>query len=141
MKRCLVLLVFVIGMNVSGFAQCSAFPCVVATVTLTDQSKKIPVTSIYTPPTSGVFRVNAYMSATTGNNGGEYWQLTLQWADEIGSQQGYTAAFTGSNNAATAAFVVRDLGGSSISYATTFNHQGGTEPLKYNVFIVIEQLE
>jgi hypothetical protein len=101
MKRCLVLLVFVIGMNVSGFAQCSAFPCVVATVTLTDQSKKIPVTSIYTPPTSGVFRVNAYMSATTGNNGGEYWQLTLQWADEIGSQQGYTAAFTGSNNAAT----------------------------------------
>jgi hypothetical protein len=120
---------------------CSPFPCVVTTVTLTNQSKAIPATTIYTPNTDGLFRVSAYLSLTTVKNvNNEGWELLLAWTDEIGTKKANTNSYNGGSNALTDTFVVRGIAGQPLGY-TTNPISGGGPQSNYNLFIVVEELE
>jgi hypothetical protein len=141
MKRYLVAL-FLFGLSVSGFAhaQCAAFPCVVATVSLTNQSHTIPNTPIFTPPASGIFRINAYLSVAKSHNTLANWDLLLTWTDDNGVMKATTQAWQHIPNAANATFVVQDVGGQPLFYKTR-SEDGASHGLTYNLFIVVEQLQ
>ena len=108
MKHYLVAL-FLFGLSVSGFAkaQCAAFPCVVATVTLTNQSHSILNTPIFTPTASGIFRISAYLSTSAGNNQSALWLLFVGWTDDNGARKVGTGAPPSGSNAAIATFVAQ----------------------------------
>ena len=63
MKQRLLLTTFLVVFCVSGFAQqanrqnpsCASFPCIVASISLVNQSMSVSQAPIYTPTTSGVF--------------------------------------------------------------------------------------
>jgi hypothetical protein len=141
MKRSLVGL-FVLALSLGGFAhaQCVAFPCVVASVSLTNQSKPIPATSIYTPPVSGLFRISAYLSLARSHTQNQYWDVLLRWTDDNGMMQAASGHTTErSSNAFMATAVVQDLGGEPIRYKTTPG--GEARGQSYNLFITVEQLQ
>jgi hypothetical protein len=139
MKRYLVAL-FLFGLSVSGFAQtqCAAFPCVVATVSLTNQSQAIPNTPIFTPTASGVFRISAYLSTSAGNHSA-LWQLFVGWTDDNGARKASTAAPPSGSNANIATFVAQDVAGVPLSYQT--KPIGNVSGMTYNFSIVVEQLQ
>ena len=139
MKRYLVAL-FLFGLSVSGFAQaqCAAFPCVVATVSLTNQSHAIPNTPIFTPTASSVFRISAYLTTSAGNRSA-LWQLFVGWTDDNGARKASTATAPSNSNANIATFVVQDVAGVPLSYQTKpIGNVGG---MTYNFSIVVEQLQ
>ena len=141
MKRYLVSL-FVLALSLSGFAhaQCAAFPCVVATISLTNQNTSIPNTPIFTPVTTGIFRISAYLSTTRAHVRGGLWLVQLKWTDDNGTVKDVTVAHERSSNAFIATAVVQDIGGQPLLYATT--PQGGAGgSMTYNLFIVVEQLQ
>src|SRR3977135_389071 len=82
MKGYLVIL-FVLALSLAGFAhaQCAAFPCVVATVSLTNQSANIPMTPIFTPASNGCFRVAGYISTSNGTRSNAIWTVDLGFTD------------------------------------------------------------
>src|SRR5581483_7311667 len=88
MKLLRLLALLVIGFSASAFAQCAAFPCVVASLALTNQSQAIPATAIFTPTANGVFRISSYISTSTGTNKNATWEAFEGWTDEIGPRQG-----------------------------------------------------
>jgi hypothetical protein len=142
MKHYLVAL-FLFGLSVSGFAQtqCSAFPCVVATVTLTNQSQAIPSTPFFTPAQDGMFRMNVYLSTTASTNKGAYCAVFAGWTDENGSRKWQSQANQNNSNAGySSSFVVRDLGGQPLLYQTKPNQGQGTG-MTYELFITVEQLQ
>lgn len=140
MKRCLILF-FSVGLSAVASAQtCSSFPCIVATVTLMDQSAAIPNTPIFTPSANGIFRITAYLSTTASTNKGARWSILTGWTDENGFRYGYGDAFSGGSDANTATSVARDLAGQPLLYSTRLYQTGGT-PMTYNLFITVEQLQ
>jgi hypothetical protein len=142
MKRYLVAL-FLFGLSVSGFAhaQCTTFPCVVATVTLTNQSQAIPATPFFTPTQDGVFRMNVYLSTSASTNKNAYCWVFAGWTDENGLRKwGENPNQNSSTAGYDSTFVVRDLGGQPLFYQTA-PHQGAGTGMTYNLFIVVEQLQ
>jgi hypothetical protein len=143
MKRYLVAL-FLFGLSVSGFAQtqCAAFPCVVATVSLTNQSQNIPKTPIFTPTTSGVFRINAYMSTSPGTVKRAVWGFYLGSTGDNGARQYATGSGPSSDNGYNATFVTQDVGGQPLFYQTKLTAGGnGNGGMTYNLYITVEQLQ
>src|SRR6266446_10086734 len=116
MKSYLVAL-FLFGLSVSGFAhaQCAAFPCVVASVSLNDQSQAISSTPVFTPTADGVFRISLYLSTSAGTNKRAYWSTYVGWTDAHGTKQDpFTSALQ--NSASGANIVVQDVGGQPLLY-------------------------
>jgi hypothetical protein len=82
MKRCLLLGVFLVALSASGFGQeaknqnspCSSLPCIVASVSLTNQTESVYQVPIYTPPTTGLFRISYY--EIVGQRGFGVWTFT-----------------------------------------------------------------
>ena len=139
MKRYLVAL-FLFGLSVSGFAQtqCTAFPCVVATVSLTNQSQNILKTPIFTPTTSGVFRINTYVTASHGNSNNAEWFVYLGWTDDLGAKSWTLNAYENTSNAPNTTFAVEDIAGQPIFYRTKSVRGAG---VTYSLFITVEQLQ
>jgi hypothetical protein len=140
MKRYLVAL-FLFGLSVSGFAhaQCAAFPCVVASVSLPNQSQAIPNTPIFTPTANGIFRINAYATASKGNNQSAQWVVYFGWTDDLGARKSTTTAYENSSNAPNTTFIVQDVAGLPLSYQT--KPSGNVSGATYNLNIVVEQLQ
>jgi hypothetical protein len=137
MKRYLSL-VFLFGLSLSASAQtCTTFPCVVASVSLTNQSQRIAPTPIFTPPASGVFRVSAYMSASTGPKNAE-WELFVSWTDDLGLK--FSVLDARENGFNDLSLVVQAVGGQPLLYQTGHT-RGGLREMTYNLFITVEQLE
>jgi len=141
MKRVLLILAIWSAMSVVALAQCAAMPCVVATTSLTKQTHGIPPTTFFTPATDGMFRISAYLGTTkaaTNNAGG--WLLVFRWNDGVRDRNTGTAAASASSNAGNATIVVYAVGGQPLEYRTLI--VGGTaEGMKYDLHIVVEQLE
>src|SRR5262249_14381074 len=80
MQRHLLLSAFLIAFCVNGFGQeatirsssCPSFPCVVASIALVNQTQSIHQVPIYTPTTTGFFRVS-YVEQTGQVGFGGIW--------------------------------------------------------------------
>jgi hypothetical protein len=146
MNRLLLLTALLVALATSGFSQaaknesssCSSFPCIVASVSLTNQSTPAREVVIYTPPTSGLFRVAYYEVVAPGTGSG--WMFTWQWTDDFQEETfgpfqldpGYyfNAGIQG----------MRVSGGHPITYTVT--PVIGTKGLEvYNFFATVEQLQ
>jgi hypothetical protein len=141
MKRCLLsclLLVTVFSLGASA-QQCSPLPCIVATASLTGQSGPLPLTTVYTPPASGMFRVSTYLSVSKTRNVTPTWILTFGWTDDNGPRNTTTSATQNGSNANAATAVIQSVGGQPLAYSTRL--QGEDGETTYNVFIVVEQLQ
>jgi hypothetical protein len=140
MKRCLLLGALVIAFSVSGFGQegqeerspCASFPCIVASVALVNQTMSVHQVPVYTPSTTGFFRISYYEEAPGGFG---IWTFTWNWTDDMRNQifgpyvmqpgQYFNDGIPG----------MRVLAGHPITYAVTGN--GGS----YNLFAIVEQLQ
>ena len=140
MKHYLGLLILV-GLSVSAFAQtCAVFPCVVASVSLTDQIQGIRGTPIFTPPASGIFRISAYLSVSKSDNGNALWAIYVRWTDDNLARFSSYNIGQGTSNAFNATWVVQSVGGQPLLYKIVpSGGAGGKVP--YNLFIVVEQLQ
>jgi hypothetical protein len=138
-------LVVLFSLTSIGFAQssntrgepttCSTLPCEVASVTLTAQTAAIPPTVIFTPTTSGLYRVSAYLS--TSPTAGSVWKYALTWSDdEKARNSGPQPVGPGTFGAFSA--TVQSAAGKAISYSVGAgaNPTGST----FNLVITVEQL-
>jgi len=142
MKRYLVAL-FLFGLSVSGFAQaqCAAFPCIVASVALTNQTQAALQVPLYTPPTDGLFRISAYEQTTKlGSVSGGFWKFIFGWTDPLKPRTISGQVSDNGWSTLWAPITIRDVAGQPIAYSVK---PGGGNPglTSYNLFITVEQLQ
>lgn len=142
MKLLRLLALLVIGFSASAFAQCASFPCVVASATLTNQTQPVPATPVFTPTTSGLFRVTAYMTTSTGTTNA-YWDIEAGWTDNHGFKKGAFLGAASQNQASTyPGILVQDLAGQPLLYQTILHGGGkGSGGMTYDLYITVEQLQ
>jgi hypothetical protein len=123
-----------------SYVAISASANVVAQVALTNQTTNIPLTTLLTPQTTGLYRVSGYMGCS-GNalNAAEF---ELSWTGPAGSANLSTLGAVSNcagDGATTWNYTVADTKGSPLSYevggAITF------PPFSYNIFFTVERLE
>jgi hypothetical protein len=122
-------------------AQCAQMPCVIATASFTNQDHGLARTTLFTPTLDGTFRVNAYMTVTKPTTPTSAdWAVFLNWNDGLRASRWFTGAQGGFTNAGTATIVVHTIAGQPVEYRTAI--EGGTSNgMKYDLFIVVEQLQ
>ena len=120
MKKVLLLIAGSCLMSIGAFAQCTAFPCVVASASFTKQNHGLARTTLFTPPSDGMFRINAYLSVTkptTPTNAG--WDVFFNWNDGIRANHWVTnAEAVIPTNAGIATILVHAIAGQPIEYRT-----------------------
>ena len=143
MNRVLLIFAALCAMTVGAFAQCSSFPCVVATTSVTKQTHGIERTTVFTPTTDGMFRITAYLTVTKAvpNDGsaGE-WFVSFRWNDGLRENAWITGTGSAGTNAGNASTIVaHSIAGVPIEYRTSI--LGLIDGMKYDLFIVVEQLQ
>lgn len=121
----------------NGAPICGSLPCIVASVSLTDQTAPIPPTTLVTPAANGLFRVTYYLESSRVQ--GSVWGVSFNWRDEMKTRTtGTLQAQAGTITAGTIA--VRSITGHAITYTAS---AGGTPPpdASYNLFITVEQVQ
>jgi hypothetical protein len=131
-------------------------PVIVATVNLTNQTAPISSTTLFTPTSTGVYRVTAYMTQVTPvNTLNIFWYLTLHWTDDAGTQSaslrtnhillqtltsgtppvsyGFDALPPGSTS------IIEAKAGQPITYSVVLSK--GTNGGTFSLYLVVEQLE
>jgi len=141
MQRLLLLSMFVIAFCANGFSQevrpqnspCASFPCVVASVSLINQTQGVNQVPIYTPTTTGFYRVS-YLEQP-GQLGVGLWTFTWNWTDDVKYETfgPYQLAPDSYFNAGIPG--MRVLAGHPITFTVT-GHGGS-----YNLFASVEQLQ
>ena len=142
MKRHLLPLIFLVAFCVNGFAQhansqnapCPSFPCIVASISLLNQTVSVSQVPIYTPATNGVFRVTYYFEPNARGIGGS-WLLTFGWRDDV-KQETIPPVLVQSGSYVSYALPVRDLAGYPIVYSVMSNTGGS-----YSLFVIVEQVQ
>lgn len=143
MKRRLLLSMFLIAFCVNGFAQggnnqnapCASFPCIVASISLTNQTVPVSQVPIYTPTTDGLFRVVYYEEVT--NVGFGVWVFTWRWTDDLKTEAQDMIQLSSGGYANYGVTGIRALAGHPITYTVTHRFGGGT----WNLFATVEQLQ
>jgi hypothetical protein len=115
----------------------SAAPNIVAQVAFVNQTG-IPLTTLVTPQSSGLFRISGALVGPPGCSPPMY-GLHFSWTDDTGSDQGYLllANDTPIGNVYPLSFIVRDMAGAPLSYEV-FSSQ---VLCPYNLFFTVEQLQ
>jgi hypothetical protein len=141
MQRLWLLAACLVVFCANGFGQevnppnspCASFPCVVASVSLVNQTESANQVPIYTPPSTGMFRVSYYEQV--GERGLGLWTFTWNWTDDdrleaFGPFQLQPGEYFNDGIAG-----MRVLAGHPITFTVT--GQGGS----YNLFATVEQLQ
>jgi hypothetical protein len=126
-------------------------PSIVASRQLTGRTTMIPTTALFTPSTTGLYRVSAYIAMSTSGTTGCPWDLTFGWTDDAGAEQASEllqlsasahppSAYGFGENALTQTAIMRAVAGSPITYtvpATGCSGDNGT----YELFMTVERLQ
>src|SRR5262249_46252492 len=149
MKNTIGLLLMVIILSGIGVAQSPAkngpvegLPRIVARMKLTNQSDTVPPTVIFTPKSSGLFRVSIDLILTSRNQGTDvlFWFANMDWTDVTREHSVLTSVNTqkvGSGGGGrTLSFSAK--AGTPVRFYTTVN--GDATGSAYDVFLVIERL-
>jgi len=141
MKKVLLIVAALCAMSGAAFAQCATMPCVVATTSLTNQREGIAPTILYTPATEGTFRINMYMSTTAGPRNAGQWEVFFRWTDNIAMRKINMGAQNGSTSVPFGTIVVHDLAGQPLVYRTVAVDGRDIVSKRYDLYIVVEQLQ
>lgn len=126
----------------------TSLPYVVASIALTGQTANIPLTSLFTPTATGVYRVAIYAVSTAGTGIDTIPVLNVFWTDDFGTEDLTTSSYGAINisiNAATgeyqpktlSPYIIENVAGQPIQYSVT----GGTySTLIYSLYLVVERL-
>jgi hypothetical protein len=135
-----------------------ASPTIVATVSLPNQTAPLPSTVLFTPDTTGLFRVTAYMTEVvplTNNGSVDTWIYHLGWTDDAGKESGngqhgimllqtnltppsaWAATLNTSSPGLTS--IVEAVGGAPVTFS--MSKAGSVNgPSTYSLYITVEQL-
>jgi hypothetical protein len=138
MKRAMVclLLLLLVSCRIS-FAQRNDFPVVVARVKLTGQTEPIQRTLVFTPKSTGMFRVTAALTETIPANS-DRWNARLTWSDVTGYEA--TIASVDTRDVLTDARAIPFLAKAGTPVRFSVDSEFGTNVGTYDLFIVIERL-
>lgn len=123
-----------------SYVAVSASPNIVAQVALTNQTANIPLTTLLTPPATGLYRVSGYMDCS--GDAMNVAEFELSWTGPAGNANlGTLGAVSNctSNSPTTWSYTVLDTRGSPLSYEV-----GGAisfPPFSYDIFFTVEQLQ
>lgn len=119
----------------------------VATVDLTAQAANIAATTAYTPASSGLVRIVAYIVVTqAATTSSTLPSVVITWTDRDNSTlQTFTltAASPSGNTLTTygqAVLVTSALAASNVQYATSSYASSGATPMQYAIHLKVEQL-
>jgi hypothetical protein len=117
---------------------------VVHVVTLSQQSDNTPPTTIFTPTTSGVYRMGEYISVVGTVAPNNPWTLKVTWEDSTGVPSSLSAvanilSIYGANWDQQGVHIFSPKAGLPVSYSVS--NPSNPSGLLYNIVIVIEQLE
>lgn len=125
------------GASTSAYVALPSSPAVVATLALFNQTAGIPITTLFTPSTNGLYRFTLYMAITAACNTTGDWTLSLSWNDFGGIQ--YLALDQGcaptGERITTAPGSV--LAGQPITYTVLANNVTSGD---YEVLLTVERL-
>lgn len=130
-------------------------PVIVKRVILANQTAPIPTTTLFTPASSGLFRVSVYMTTPVPNSNSNLWVFNLGWTDAAGVENtnGNGLVQATSNNQPPGAWgalinggigtpdgiaVIQCVGGQPITYSVTPSLESdlGT----YSLYATVERL-
>jgi hypothetical protein len=148
MKHCLVVVLLLV-LSAPGFAQtakakkadgteCAALPCVVASVSLTNQTEPITPTTLFAPATSGLFHVTYYLESSHVN--GSVWYISFKWTDDLKTRgTGSFGANPGGISGQSLSWNFRCVAGQPIQYSVTGQDNSGGQ--SFDLFVTVEQLQ
>ena len=141
MKHWLIIMIL-LGLSLPVFGQtCASFPCVLASVSVTNQSQGIRSTPLFAPATAGLFRVSAYMSTSSGILPAAMWGYEIGWKDDQAGRSSGLAAIS-RNSAAPFSVIVQSQAGQPITYLVKpIGVNGQLGGMTYNFSITLEQLQ
>jgi hypothetical protein len=149
MKRIACLLVIVL-IGAACFAQTAnketasnpGFPRVVAKLSALGKTAPINPGILYTPQYTGLFRVTfvGFCTIGNGNLNNDAWTGGIAWTDELEENvpEGLNI-YVKTPYASSNSFAFQAVGGQPITFSTS--SYGDTSGTKYNVYVVLEQLE
>lgn len=121
----------------SDGTECTAFPCVVATVSLTDQASPTGPIALVTPTTGGLYQLIYYLESERVK--GSVWGVTFAWTDDLKTNS--SGLFqVAAGNASTYTYNMRGVAGQPITYAIS-RGQGNPGGNTYNIFISVVQIQ
>ena len=142
MKRLLLVAAALLILSTGAFAQCSTFPCVVASVSLPHQTEALAPATLLTPSASGTFRVSYYLSTGQGVNDGHDWAAYIRWTDDEGPRNVYTQVGSNGSSAPYANVIVHVVAGQPLQYRTAvLGGRDSNTPKVYDLYIVVEQIQ
>jgi hypothetical protein len=127
----------------------SSSPLIVAKGKLVNQTAPIPITTIFTPSQTGLYRLSLYMT-TTKRAPLQAWNFNLFWTDDAGAETDYVLIAQGGSP--PYAYGTNPYYGTWPGQVITFEAVAGT-PVNYSViqtgpgdsayseYYVVEQLE
>jgi len=123
-----------------------ASPQIVAKGRLRNQTANIPITTIFTPPVDGFYRLSAYSTETVPISGStNYWNFSVYWTDDGGSEANgpmlqEVAGGYGSDGYPSGTVCVFDAkAGQPISFSMSLSD--GTDGGTYSLYYTLERLE
>jgi hypothetical protein len=125
----------------SDGTECPTLPCVIASVTLTDQSTAALRVPIFTPTSDGIFRISSYMTTSDGTVKRAYWELSLGWTDNLATRSAL-ALDVFPNGVAGATQLQSTVAGQPLTYTVKpHGGGGGVGGMTYNLRLILEQLQ
>ena len=112
----------------------------VAGVQLIDQTGAIPLTTLYTPAQTAMYRVSAYATVTVPGSVQGGLGLNLQWTDPVRTQLSFIGGFCASKVGCSVSttFVVYATANQPIAFDVT--EKGIEVSPTYNVYVSVERL-
>jgi hypothetical protein len=135
----IVIIGCLLALSCSGFAQeasnanspCPTLPCIVASVSLINQPQSVYQVPIYTPPTTGLFRISYYEEVVGGFG---MWTFTWNWTDDLKRESYGPFLLNPETYFNVGVPGMRVLAGTPITYTVTGHGI-------YNLFAIVEQLQ
>ena len=116
--------------------QCTAFPCVVASIALTGQTDSSAHVPLITPAADGLFQLSYYFEVF--GVPGSRWSVGFDWMDDQQHRDtGLELVIAGSYSANV--FIIRQVAGKPITYSAVTGSLN--RPGNYNLFVTVVQLQ
>jgi hypothetical protein len=118
-------------------------PTIVAQVSLTNQTTRIPKTTLVTPSADALYRVTAYLNMVGADNSSSFTCLTTGWSDNGGGRSQIVFVDSTLNQGVptwlSTTFSARVKAGVPLVYSVSLCKGGVFNP--YDLFITVEQLQ
>ncbi len=128
-------------------------PLIVAKGKLVNQTAPIPMTTIFTPNQTGLYRISVYVTLTKSDPSSQsFWNYYVQWTDDAGTEDGYlfyeygnltgqfyNASYSSGQPLGGISLPFEAQAGQPISYFATQN--GPADNSAYSLYYTLERLE